>query len=213
MKYKCVIFDCDGVLVDSERISAKVLVDMALESGLSIDMDDAIERFTGKSFRSILSYIEQQIDVELKDNFETEFRRRTYKLFEKELQPVDGIKDVLKKISVPFCVASSGPRKKIKINLAKTQLINKFPEQNIFSSFDIGSWKPEPEIYLHAANKMGFKPNECAVIEDSIYGVKAAISGGFDVFVYTNKKRESAFNGLNVIVFDDMLKLLSLIKE
>ena len=209
MKYKCVIFDCDGVLVDSERISAKVLVDMALESGLSIDMDDAIERFTGKSFHSILSYIEQQIDVELKDNFETEFRRRTYKLFEKELQPVEGIKEVLKKISVPFCVASSGPRKKIKINLAKTQLINKLG----FCQIDIGSWKPEPEIYLHAANKMGFKPNECAVIEDSIYGVQAAISGGFDVFVYTNKKRESAFNGLNVIVFDDMLKLLSLIKE
>ena len=78
MKYKCVIFDCDGVLVDSERISAKVLVDMALESGLSIDMDDAIERFTGKSFRSILSYIEQQIDVELKDNFE---KWRDKKLF------------------------------------------------------------------------------------------------------------------------------------
>lgn len=213
MIYKCVIFDCDGVLVDSEAISAQVLVEMAGDLGLFLSLDEAIVEFSGKSFHSIVSYIDERIKGNVPEDFETRFREKTFAVFKSELQPIEGIHKMLNGLSIPFCVASSGPRKKIELNLTKVGLIDKFPQHNIFSSFEIGSWKPDPKIYLFAAEKMGFEPGECAVIEDSVYGVQAAISGGFDTFAYAKSHNKQAFEDLGAIVFDSMENLETLLNS
>ncbi len=159
-----------------------------------------------------LKFFAECVGHELPDNFESEFRRRSYEAFKTDLKPVKGIHSLLEKITVPYCTASSGPQKKIRLNLTATNLIDKF-DGNIFSSYDIGSWKPEPDIYLHAAKQMGFQPNKCAVIEDSLTGVKAAKAGGFDVFGFTQKGNEDAYEKLGATVFFDMSELDELLKK
>lgn len=212
MKYKCIIFDCDGVLVDSESISAKVFREMASELGCNLDFETVRKQITGTSMKDNLKYFADCVGHALPDNFESEFRRRSYEAFKTDLKPVKGIHSLLDKITVPYCTASSGPQKKIRLNLTTTNLIDKF-DGNIFSSYDIGSWKPEPGIYLHAAKEMGFQPKECAVIEDSLTGVKAAKAGGFDVFGYTQKGNEEPYEKLGATVFFDMSELCNLLES
>ncbi len=212
MKYKCLIFDCDGVLVDSESISAKVFQEMISELGCDLNFESILEQITGTSMKQNLKFFAECLGNELPDNFEVEFRRRSYELFKTEIKPVKGIHALLNKISVPYCTASSGPQKKIRLNLTTVKLIEHF-EGNIFSSYDIGSWKPEPEIYLHAARQMGFQPKECAVIEDSIAGVKAARDGGFDVYCYTRESNQQVFEELGATVFFDMKELNNLLQK
>ncbi len=212
MNYKCIIFDCDGVLVDSEEISAKIFQEMAAELGFEIDFETVLEQITGTSMKENLNFFKKNIDGELPPDFETQFRKRSYKAFKTDLKPINGVHDLLNKIKVPVAVASSGPTEKIKLNLTTTKLIDYFGD-NIFSSYDIGSWKPEPEIYLYAAKKMGFKPDECAVVEDSSVGVQAAVTGGFNVFAFTKNKHENTFEKPGIRFFstmEDLGKLLEL---
>ncbi|WP_431122788.1 HAD-IA family hydrolase [Flagellimonas flava] len=209
MKYKCVIFDCDGVLVDSEIITCKVLVTMAGELGLDIDLDFTVKNFMGKSLKHIMEYLDTQLDVPLPSNFEKDYRARTFTKFEEELQPIEGVQNLIAQLDVPFCVASSGPLNKIKTNLMITQLADKFANR-MFSCYEINSWKPEPDIFLHAAKNMGFKPSECVVVEDSSVGVQAALAGGFDVFRYSHKSTDKFPNHPKVIPFTHMDQLPSL---
>ena len=206
MKYKCIIFDCDGVLVDSEFISIKTLVEMAQSVGLKIDMKTATQEFTGKSLESILHFIESGINKKLPETFETEFRDKSFKKFKEELKPIKGIKNLLPRLKIHYCVASSGPKEKIILNLTTTGLIGYF-KNNIFSCYDIDSWKPNPDIFLHAAKEMGFQPNECVVIEDSIIGIEAAKNGGFDVYGYVNDKSDKTLLNSGAILFNDMDEL------
>jgi HAD superfamily hydrolase (TIGR01509 family) len=212
MKYNCIIFDCDGVLVDSEAISAKIFQEMILELGTEIEFDTVLEQITGTSMKENLLFISEIINSDLPANFETEFRKRSYEAFKTDLKPIKGIRELLKKIKVPVGVASSGPAEKIRLNLTTTNLIQFFGE-NIFSSYEIQSWKPEPDIYLFAAKKMGFKPGECAVIEDSLPGIQAAKAGGFNVFGFAHDKNKTAFEELGATVFfemDELSKLLGI---
>lgn len=210
MKYKCIIFDCDGVLVDSEEISNRVLLEMAKTLGFEIEESHANEFFSGTAFKTILKYIEQNIDGKLPASFESDYRKRTFELFKTELKPIEGIHELLDQISLPVCVASSGPLEKIKINLTTTGLFMKFKD-NMFSCYEIGSWKPNPEIFEYAAKKMGFEVNECLVIEDSIPGIRAAKNGGFDVCGYANQRNKKAFEEEDAIVFMKMEELIEII--
>ncbi len=203
MKFNCIIFDCDGVLVDSETISAEIFQGMVAELGFDVDYETVLEQITGTSMKQNLKFFSDFIQRDLPAGFEKEFRRRSYEAFKSDLKPIKGIHDLLDKIKVPVGVASSGPVEKIRLNLTTTRLIDKF-ENNIFSSYDIGSWKPDPGIYLYAARKMGFSPHECAVIEDSVPGVMASRAGGFTVFGYTKKKSRAVFEELGATVFSDM---------
>jgi HAD superfamily hydrolase (TIGR01509 family) len=207
LKYKCILFDCDGVLVDSESISGFVFKEMAEELGFQMDRDFAIEKFAGVSMKENLRFIEQNIEGDLPADFESEFRRRTYGAFQTQLKPVSGVRSLIEKIKVPIGVASSGPQKKIRLTLTATGLIDKF-EGNIFSCYDIESWKPEPGIYLYAARQMGFQPAECAVVEDSLAGVQAAVAGGFRVYARVpDKKKRDEFVQLGATVFSHMKEL------
>ncbi len=212
MKHKCIIFDCDGVLVDSEEISNRMLIEMANSVGAKIEMEYALENFAGKSLKSIFDYIENLTREKLPNSFEKEYRERTFVAFKTSLKPIKGIHNLLNRISIPYCVASSGPKEKIILNLTTTKLIEKF-RNNIFSSYEIGSWKPNPEIFEYAAKKMGYKPDECVVIEDSLAGIKAAKSGGFKVFGFANKSNKSIFEKEGAKTFFEMKVLEKLLTE
>jgi HAD superfamily hydrolase (TIGR01509 family) len=198
------------VLVDSEAISARVFQLMISELGVEIDFETIHVQITGTSMQENLKYISKYTGIELPGGFEKEFRKRSYEAFKTDLKPIEGVHDLLKKIKVPVGVASSGPAEKIRLNLTTTNLIGFFGE-NIFSCYDIGSWKPEPDIYLHAASSMGFKPNECVVIEDSTPGIQAAKAGGFDVFGFAPYRNKDLFEITGATIFYKMMELNQLL--
>ena len=211
-KYKCVIFDCDGVLVDSEPLSNGMLVTMANALGLNLDLEYAYKHFKGNSLKNCMLQIEALLGHDLPSSFEHDFRKASFELFRSEIQPVPGIKEVLDDLSIPFCVASSGPEHKIKLNLELTGLLDYF-EDNIFSCYRINKWKPEPDVFIWAAQTMGFVPEECIVIEDSTLGVQAARSGGFDVFGYAAHDYNNELGKESTNTFKDMSNLISLINS
>jgi len=210
MKYKCVIFDCDGVLVDSEPITSHILYKMSGELGLPFDLEFFVNHFTGKSLNEIIRFFDSCLTHGLPDEFEHDYRRRTFKAFEDRLKPIPGITETLDNLSVPCCVASSGPLSKIQHNLNIVGLSERFKEK-MFSCYEIDKWKPEPEIFLYAAQEMGFHPADCAVIEDSTVGVQAALNGGFDVFHFTKKSGSSQNFSETVFSFHNMYDLSDLL--
>jgi HAD superfamily hydrolase (TIGR01509 family) len=212
MKYQCVIFDCDGVLVDSEGITAKVISELSGELGVAMNERFILATFMGKSFNDIKQYLENQISGSLPANFEQVYRQRTFEAFSSQLEPIVGIEEVLTSIEVPFCVASSGPASKIRHNLTVTGLIHHF-ENKIFSCYDIGRWKPEPDIFLHAARTMGYEPQHCAVVEDSPIGVRAALAGGFDTYVYSPLENRDRMLPKGPTFFTQMNELIPLLSR
>ncbi len=209
--YKCVIFDCDGVLVDSEPIGNKVMVELANALGANIDLDYAYLHFKGNSLYKCMQHIRNIIEKELPADFESEYRRISFQRFKKEIQPVEGVVDLVQSLNVPFCVASSGPENKIRLNLELTGLMPYF-ENKIFSCYAIEKWKPDPEIFIWASKMMGFHSSECVVIEDSIHGVEAAINGGFDVFAFTANDLNDELQEKATKTFDSMLNLKEMLK-
>ncbi|SHM53176.1 HAD family hydrolase [Flavobacterium saccharophilum] len=209
---KCVIFDCDGVLVDSETIGNKILVAMGEELGLKMSLQEAFLKFNGTSLKNCFQIIQDGIEQKLPDNFESEFRRRSFEAFKKEMKPVKGAKEFIHKLKIPFCVASSGPIEKVFLNLTTTGFIKQF-ENKMFSSYLINSWKPDPGIFLHAAKEMGFTVEECIVIEDSKAGVIAAKRGGFTVYGLANSHNEKELEKEGAIIFysyEELARMLSL---
>ena len=211
-KYNCVIFDCDGVLVDSEAIAIGVLVDMANVLGAAMVFKEALQDLKGKSMNYCMDFIARHLGTALPRTFESDYRKRTFEAFLTKIQPIKGIKQVLQNLELPFAVASSGPETKIRLNLEVTGLLPFF-EGRIFSCYALKKWKPEPDVYLWAAKTMGFAPSECIVIEDSVAGVEAARAGGFDVFGYTADDIHNKLKGKATATFNTMDVLLKMIKN
>lgn len=209
-KYKCVIFDCDGVLVDSETLGNTVLVTMANALGANINLEYALKHFKGGTIQGVVKQIETLTSKPAPSDFIDNYRKTSYELFKKEIQPVKGIVEVLDNLEQPFCVASSGPEEKIKLNLECTGLLNYF-ENKIFSCYTIQKWKPDPAVFLWAAETMGYKPEECVVIEDSITGVRAARNGGFDVFGFTEHDYNNELEKEATVTFNTMEQLINLL--
>ena len=197
---KCIIFDCDGILIDSETIANQVLLSMSAPFGLKMTMEEAVKNFNGRRLKNIFEQIEKLTDKKLPDSFETDFRKQTFEAFKTDLKAVKGVRKFIENLSVPYCVASSGPVEKITFNLTTTGLIQNF-ENRIFSSYEINSWKPDPEIFIHACNQMGFKKEECIVIEDSVAGVIAGVKGGFKVFALANENNAQDLRDEGATVF------------
>lgn len=212
MKYKCVVFDCDGVLVDTEDISIGTFVEMGNKLGANIDFEFAMVNFLGKSLEYCFDYIEQQCTEPFPDNFETEYRRISFDKFKNELQAIEGVKEFIEKLDVPFCVASNGPLNKMQLNLKTVGLDTAFGT-NMFSAYQINKFKPDPALFIHAAKTLGFKPEECVVIEDSDVGVKAAVAGGFDVFGFANPRSESLLKREGAKLFYHMDELYDLLEN
>ncbi|MBD2629420.1 HAD family hydrolase [Trichormus variabilis] len=208
MQTELVIFDCDGVLVDSETLGNRVLVEFVAEFGLKLEIEEAILLFRGCKMADCVAVIEQKLGKKMPPDFVTQLRIRTAKAFENELLPVEGIEAALDKIDLPICVASSGPQEKIELALRVTNLLPRFAGC-IFSSYEIGSWKPKPDLFLFAAKTMGLQPQFCTVVEDSILGVRAGIAAGMRVLWYTAKDEAILVDG--AIIFESMSQLPSLL--
>jgi HAD superfamily hydrolase (TIGR01509 family) len=180
---KAIIFDCDGTLVDSETLTSEVLVEMAAEHGLTIPLSEAVSRFRGHKLSHCIADMEQRLGRSLPPDFTAEFRTRSAEVLRLRLLPIDGALELATSLRLPFCVASSGPREKIELSLAVTGLLPFFKDA-IFSSYEVGSWKPDPGIFLHAARALGARPADCLVVEDSLPGIQAGLAAGMQVVVY-----------------------------
>ena len=209
-KYKCVIFDCDGVLVDSETLGNTVLTNMANALGANITLEYALKHFKGGTIKGVVKQIETLTGKSVPNDFIDQYRKTSYELFKKEIKPISGIIELLDNLKQPFCVASSGSEEKIKLNLECTGLLEYF-ENKIFSCYTIQKWKPDPAVFLWAAESMGFKPEDCVVIEDSITGVRAARNGGFDVFGFTKHDYNNELEKEATFTFAKMEQLIDLL--
>ena len=180
MAYKLVIFDCDGVLVDSEGLGNTVLAEMLADYGYRISADESQTRFRGMALAKCLEIVEKESGIELPRSFESDVRRRMSSVFQTQLQPIEGALRLVESLRIPFCVASSGPRRKIEENLLVTNLYSHFIDR-IFSAHEVGSWKPDPGLFLSAARHFAVAPEDCIVIEDSSVGISAGIAANMTV--------------------------------
>lgn len=180
---KCVIFDCDGTLVDSEYLCNLGLELKLREYGVEVLAADLVDRFRGHKLSTILDVIEVENEINVESDFVTSYRSLVDQLFEERLEPCVGVTEMLDEVALPKCVPSNGPIEKIQKALSITEIAHHFNDK-LFSSYDIGSWKPDPKIFLYAADKMQCKPDECIVVEDSLVGIQAAKAAGMQAILY-----------------------------
>ena len=208
-----VIFDCDGVLVDSEPIAVRTHARVLAELGWPITEQEVIERFVGRSTASINELIEARLGARLTAEADRRFTRLHAEAVDAGLLAVDGIADVLTEIGIPVCVASSGSHDKMRHTLGRTGLYEYFTGR-IFSATEVARGKPAPDLFLHAAARMGTDPAACLVVEDSRYGVQAARAAGMRAFGYAGGLTPADWlEGPGTVVFTDMRQLPALIEE
>ena len=201
-----VIFDCDGVLVDSEPISNKALVRILNKIGLKITYKESLDIFLGRSWEDSLNTITKMLGHNPPPNLYDLYRTHMYEWFKKELKPVSGVTDAVRDLKFPYCVASSGSHEKIQTTLGLTNLIHLF-KGKIFSASDVPKGKPEPDLFLFAAKMMGANPLNTVVVEDSEPGVRAAIAANMRALGYTERTDPLILSSAGAETFDNMAHL------
>jgi HAD superfamily hydrolase (TIGR01509 family) len=210
MPPELVIFDCDGVLVDTERLAVPIDVELLGELGWAVSEEEVIERFLGMSEADALREIEAHIGRPVPDGLSLESETRYREAFEKYLEPVPGVVgvlDALERAGVATCVASSGSHEKMRFTLGLTGLWDRFAGR-IFSVEDVAAGKPAPDLFLYAALSLGASPAACAVIEDSRLGLAGALAAGMAPFGYAGgvtPRRHLELDGC--VLFEDMAAL------
>ncbi|WP_309065280.1 HAD family hydrolase [Microbacterium sp.] len=208
---RLVIFDCDGVLVDSERLSVEIDRRVLSDLGWELTRGEIVHRFVGRSNAHFRAEVEAHLGRELPEDWEAPYQRWYIEAFERELRAVPGVEAALDVISAPTCVASSGTHEKIRMMLGHTGLLPRF-EGRIFSAVDVENGKPAPDLFLHAAANLGVAPEYCVVIEDSRFGVEAARAAGMHSFGFAGGLTPASWlAGENTTVFDDMADLPGLL--
>ncbi|MER5944392.1 HAD family hydrolase [Streptomyces sp. NPDC001928] len=213
MRYDLVIFDNDGVLVDSEPISNRLLAAYLTELGHPTSYEDSIRDYMGSAMHRIHDLVLERTGRRLPEDFDDVFHARVFAAFERELKAVPGAVDVLEKLvggGVPYCVASSGSHERIRVGHRTTGLDRFFEDGRVFSSQDVGRGKPAPDLFLHAAERMGVAPARCLVVEDSPLGVQAAVAAGMDVYGFTEMTPAAKLGGATQL-FSDMGELADLL--
>ena len=179
----CLLFDSDGTLVDSESINMRALADELALQNIVEDPNALLGNYRGWRIKQVLEDLGKRHKLLLDAAFEKRFRQRASDYFDRDLQPVSNIKAALTQLGYPKCVASNAPMAKLVQVLTKTQL-DLFFDGKLFSAYEIASFKPDPGLFLHAANSMGFDPANCVVIEDSLVGVQAAMAANMHCVLY-----------------------------
>ncbi|HVY26380.1 MAG TPA: HAD family hydrolase [Polyangiaceae bacterium] len=198
MAIKAVIFDCDGVLVDSVGLAGEVLAEYLRDLGFDVTVREATRRFGSGKMADYVARFEQETGKRLPDKFEQELRRRRDQTFSQRLQAVSGALELVQGLGVPSCVASNGPMAQIELSLKIVGLYEHFAGR-IFSAYSVRAWKPEPQLFLHAGAALGARPGECAVIEDSELGVQAGLAAGMQTFAFLPGGGHSAHAGARTL--------------
>lgn len=214
MQPELFIFDCDGVLVDSEVLAVEIDRMVLEEHGWSLTREQVIERFRGIPMIKVQEGLEEHLGRPLGADWIDSLEARYKESFEKELRPVPGIIEALEQLQGSRCVASSGTHERIRHSLTLCKMLGYFEDSHIFSAQDVRHGKPAPDLFLHAASSMGFSPENCLVIEDSAHGVTAARAAGMKVLGYAGgvtpaQKLEDA----GAQIFEDMAELPRLVAE
>ena len=209
--FELVVFDCDGVLVDSEVIAVRVDQLVLADLGWELAQEEIVERFVGRSESHFIAVIKEELGIELCEGWDRKYVSWYRSAFERELVAVDGVVEALDGIRLPHCVASSGSHAKMQRTLGHTGLLRRF-EGRLFSATEVARGKPAPDLFLHAAETLRTAPERCAVVEDSAYGVQAARSAGMHVFAYAGGVTPvERLAGPGTTVFHDMRQLPALI--
>ncbi|MEV7197903.1 HAD family hydrolase [Streptomyces sp. NPDC093510] len=213
MRYELVIFDNDGVLVDSEPLSNTILAGYLTELGHPTSYEDSLRDYMGAAVHRVHDLVLERSGQRLPEDFDDVFHSRVFAAFERELKPVEGAVDVLEKLAadgVAYCLASSGSHERIRVGHQKAGLDKWFDEGRVFSSQDVGRGKPAPDLFLYAAERMGVAPEKCVVVEDSPLGVQAAVAAGMDVLGFTAMTPAERLVGATAL-FGDMRELADLL--
>ena len=214
MSFDLAIFDCDGVLVDTEPIANRVLVDVLADLGLPMEPDECSRTFIGRSAPACCDIIQQRLGRPLPPDFLREWEARLHAAFRAEVAAIPGVVEALEQITIPVCVASSGSYTRMEITLGATGLLPRL-RGRIFSSVDVPRGKPFPDVYLHAARTIGALASRCAVIEDTVVGVEAGISAGMTVFGFAGGGHTDPadLERAGAVVFDRMRELPRLLQN
>ena len=211
---RLVIFDCDGVLVDSEPVANRTLGQMLRELGLDLTQAQIFEHFVGYSLPHCLRVIEGMLGHPAPDNFLRDLQARTFAAFKTELRAMPGIEqalDLLDAAGLPYCVASSGDHEKMNTTLGITGLLPRFAGR-IFSVTQVARGKPAPDVYLFAARQLGAEPTACVVVEDTPPGVQAGAAAGMTVFGFSAHTPEQKLRAAGAHrTFDDLRQLFSML--
>ncbi|MGZ4493300.1 MAG: HAD family hydrolase [Nocardioides sp.] len=209
-----VIFDCDGVLVDTERLTVGVEARVLTELGWPHTPEQVVAKWMGRSSAAQLAEIASRLGEAASREYDERSTLEVHAAFDRELTAVDGVTDLLDRLEragIPTCVASSGTHERMRRTLGMTRLHHRF-EGRIFSATEVEHGKPAPDLFLHAADRMGVAPERCTVVEDSVHGVRAGVAAGMRVYGFGGglaDPRELAAEG--AVVFDAMTDLLDLL--
>ncbi len=209
MKPQLVIFDCDGVLVDSEAISNPLLRAALSEYGLHMTLDEVIQTYVGRSMPAVVSISEELLGRKLPEDFLDVLQEKTFAAFEHNLKAVPGVEGLIRSLidqDIKICVASSGSFEKMAVTLGITGL-KKYFKGRIFSTVQVERGKPYPDLYLYAADQMGVEPANCLVIEDSVPGVQGAVAAGMEVIAYSSRGNCDRLKKAGGLVFDEMSEI------
>lgn len=180
-RFDLVIFDFDGVLVDSEVISARMLVAALADYGVTVDLPYIARHFLGRSYPVVLSQIRAEFGIDLPEGFEAAYRARLLEAFAAELRIMPGAMAVLETLRVPFCIATSSSARRVRTSMAIAGLTEVFGDRFTTAS-EVARGKPAPDLFLRAAEKAGVAPGRCLVIEDSLPGIRAGMAAGMEVW-------------------------------
>jgi HAD superfamily hydrolase (TIGR01509 family) len=214
--FDLVIFDCDGVLVDSEVISCRVHADVLTRYGFSITAEQVFDRFLGRSTRQARLEVEAELGRRLPDGFQAQLQDELFRSFAATLEAVPHIETALDALAQPVCVASSGSQERMRVSLGRVGLYDRFAP-NIFSATQVRNGKPAPDLFLFAAGQMATPAARCVVIEDSVPGVTGAVAAGMTVLGFHGGSHcrpgdgEALRRAGAAATFDDMRRLPGLI--
>ena len=180
---------------------------MLRDIGINLTNEESFIKFSGTSFKTINAFIETELGAKPDFDFETRFRPLVNEQFRQHLKPIEGALSFINKLTVPYCVASNGPRVKMRETLPIAGFGDYFNEDNMFSAYDIQKWKPEPDLFLTAAKQSGYNIAKCLVVEDTISGAMGAVNANIDVIVLPEEKDRSKYKELGIPMFESYAQL------
>ena len=210
--YDLVIFDCDGVLVNSEPLANQVYVQILEEHGHRVNSDEYLREFSGASITQRLQVTSQKLNWTPPSNFTFTFQERLAELSKQVLEPVPGIHELIESLTVPICIGSNGTRSEILLRL-KLANLTEFFGNAIFSGLEVPHAKPAPDVFLAAAQSFNIPPSRCVVIEDSIPGVTAGVKAGMKVYGYAAFTPVEDLRNAGAIPFANMMELKSMLAQ